>query len=183
MNFQTFLQTNAEFADFTDEQLVLLEKSMRVDEYPADHIFFEEGTPGKDIYLIVDGQVCVSHRQGRKSGAFEIKDLQPGEWFGLVSVLESGKHEATCTAKTKVTVASLPKSAFNLLYNSNVELAHKIQKLISHQVIRDHRALLLLIRKTMATLDNTDNKQKVLQTIHMQYQGPERRTKRKASLS
>jgi len=178
MNFQDFLQTTPEFANFTNAQLTLLEKSMLVKDYPEGHVFFEEGSSGKNIYLIIDGQVSVSHKRGKKCGALEIKTMFPGEWFGLVSVLGKGKHEASCIAKTKATVASLPHTAFTLLYNSNVELAHLIQKLITHQVIRDHRALLSLIRKIMTTLENTDDKQKVLQTIYMQYRGPERRGQR-----
>lgn len=177
MNFQKFLETTPEFAAFTNEQLTLLEKTMLVKKYPAGHVFFKEDSVGSNIYLIVDGQVTVSHKRGKKYGDLEIKTMHPGEWFGLVSILGTGRHEATCTAKTEVTVASLPQSAFTLLYTSNIQLAHQIHKLITHQVIRDHRALLALIRKSMTTIDNTDDKQNVLETIHMQYRGAERRRK------
>lgn len=175
MNFQTFLQTAPEFDDFSNEELDLLEKTMRVDDYPAGHVFFEEDTPGTEIYLIVDGQVSVTHKRGKQHGWLEVKVLQPGEWFSLVSVLDSGKHVASCSAKTNVTVATLPKSAFNLLYNSNIELAHKIQRIVTSQVISDHRTLLSLIRKVMTDLEGPEDKQKLLQVIHLKYRGPERR--------
>ncbi len=175
MNFETFLQVTPEFSDFTNEELTLLDKSMRVDEYSADHVFIEEGAHGEEIYFIIDGIVSVSHKRGKKNGWLEIERLQPGEWFGLVSVLEAGVHKATYTAVTKVTIASLPKAAFNLLYNSNLELALKIQNLITYQVIRDHRALLSLIRKTMSALESTDDKKKILEMFYKQYLGSDRR--------
>lgn len=175
MNFESFLQTNAQFSDFTIDELTLLEHSMRVDEYSKDHIFIEEGTPGKEIYLLLDGHVSVSHKRGKISGWLEIEHLQPGEWFGLVSVLDSGLHKSTYKALSNVVVASLPQTAFKLLYNSHIELAHKIQKLITYQVIRDHRALLSVIRKTMGALDNTSDKKKVLQIMYKDYEWPDRR--------
>ena len=177
MNFETFLQVASDFDEFTNEELLLLEHSMRVDRYPKDHVFIEEGTPGKEIYLIVDGQVSVSHKRGVKNGWLEIERLHFGDWFGLVSLLESGVHKATYTSLSAVTVASLPKVAFNLLYNSNIELAHKIQKLITLQVIRDHRALLALIRKTMSKLEHSEDKKKVLNMFYKQYLGPDRRVR------
>lgn len=175
MNFETFLQTMPEFIDFTNDDLTLLERSMRVDNYSKEHVFIEEGNIGDEIYLLIEGQVSVSHKRGVKTGWLEIERLHPGEWFGLVSVLESGIHKATYMAVTNVTVASLPQTAFNLLYNSNIELAHKIQKLITFQVIRDHRALLSLIRNTMTALEKTDDKTKVLEKIYKEYLGPDRR--------
>ena len=142
MNFETFLQVTPEFADFTNEDLMLLEKSMRVDVYPEDHVFIEEGGPGEDIFLIIDGEVSVSHKRGFKRGWLQIERLHSAEWFGLVSVTDSGVHKATYTAATKVIVASLPKTAFTLLNNSKIKLAYKLQKLITYHVLRDHRALL-----------------------------------------
>lgn len=177
MNFETFLQVTPEFDCFTNEDLEILEHSMRVDNFKSGHIFIEEGAPGEEIYLILDGLVSVSHKRGKKSGWLEIERLHAGEWFGLVSVLELGVHKASYTAVSDVVVASLPNTAFNLLYNSNIELAHKLQKIITYQVIRDHRALLSLIRKTMTTLENTDDKKKVLETIYKKYLGPERRNR------
>lgn len=175
MSFESFLLTTPDFSDFSNNELELLEHSMRVDEYNKGHVFIEEGEPGKDIYLILDGHVSVSHKRGKKSGWLEIEHLQPGEWFGLISVLDSGFHKVTYTALTKVTVASLPQTAFKLLYNSHIELAHKIQKLITHQVIRDHRALLSVIRKTVGRLENTRDKEKVLKIMYKDFEWPDRR--------
>lgn len=176
MNFETFLQVTDEFSDFTNEDLMLLEKSMRVDIYPVDHVFIEEENLGEDVYLIIDGEVSVSHKRGFKSGWLEIERLHSAEWFGLVSATDSGIHKTTYTAATKVTVASLPKTAFTLLYNSNIELAYKLQKLITYQVLRDHRSLLSLIRKTMTTIENSGESRNVLDMIYKENLSSERRS-------
>lgn len=175
MEFHKFLQTINDFANLTNEQLATLEQSMVVSTHPDGHVFFKENTKGDNIYLIIEGQISVTHNRGKKCGFLEIKRHYPGEWFGIVSIIDNSVHEATCTAVGNVKVASLPARAFMLLYESSAPLAHQIQVSINRQVSKDYRALVDLIRKVIFELEQGEDYQKILYSSLSQYNGPERR--------
>lgn len=176
MEFHKFLQTVPDFSDLTNEQLSILEQSMVVHTHPNGYVFFKENTKGDNVYLIVEGHVSVTHNRGKMCGFMEIKRHQPGEWFGLVSVIDNSLHEATCTAVGDVKVASLPALAFLLLYESSAPLAHQIQSSINRQISKDYRALVDLIRKVLFKLEEGEDFQKILYTTLGQYNGPDRRS-------
>lgn len=175
MDFHKFLQTIPDFSDLTNEQLTLLEQSMAVSTHPDNYEFFKENSKGDNVFLIIEGQVAVTHNRGKKCGFLEIKRLYPGEWFGIVSVIDNGIHEATCKAVGEVKVASLPAIAFKLLYESNAPLAHQIQYAINKQVLTDYRVLVKLIRTVLFELEDGKDFQHILNKTLSQYNGPERR--------
>lgn len=176
MDFHKFLQTIPDFKDIPNSQLAILERSMLVSTYRDGHMFTKEGGRGDKIFLLVDGHVSVTHNKGSQCGFLEIKKLYPGEWFGLISILGNGHHEATCTAIGDVTVAELPSNAFILLYESNAPLAHQIQRSISRQVANDYRSLVNILRKIIFSLDSGEDYQEILGNILNSYSGPERRS-------
>lgn len=175
MDFHKFLQTVPDFSALSNEQLFILEQSMLVSTHHDGYEFIKENTHGDTIYLIIEGQVSVTHNRGKKCGFLEIKRLLPGEWFGIVSVIDNGKHEATCNAVGDVKVASLPARAFMLLYESDAPLAHQIQYAINRQVSKDYRALVKLIRNVLFSIEDGKDYQYILNNLLSQYTGPERR--------
>jgi CRP-like cAMP-binding protein len=175
MDFHKFLQTIPDFSDFTNEQLSILEQSMLVSTHPDGYEFFSENTRGDKVYLIIEGNVSVTHNRGKKCGFLEIKRHHPGEWFGIVSVIDNGKHVATCQAMGDTKVATLPAIAFLLLYDSNAPLAHKIQYSINRQISKDYRALVETLRSVLFAIDEGKDYQYILNKSLPKYDGPERR--------
>ena len=175
MDFHKFLQTIPDFSDLTNEQLSILEQSMLVSTHPDGYEFFNENTRGDKVYLIIEGNVSVTHNRGKKCGFLEIKRHHPGEWFGIVSVIDNGKHVATCQAVGNVKVATLPAIAFLLLYESDAPLAHKIQYSINRQISKDYRALVQMIRNVLFAIEEGKDYQHILNKSLPKYDGPERR--------
>ena len=175
MDFHKFLQTIPDFSDLTNEQLSILEQSMLVSTHPDGYEFFNENTRGDKVYLIIEGNVSVTHNRGKKCGFLEIKRHHPGEWFGIVSVIDNGEHVATCKALGDVTVASLPAIAFLLLYESDAPLAHTIQYSINRQITKDYRALVQMIRNVLFAIEEGKDYQHILNKSLPKYDGPERR--------
>ena len=83
MNFTEFLETVPEFADFSRSDLDTLEHIMVVRDYPDGHVFIREGKSPHDLYLIIDGQIAVTHSHGVERGSVELKRMRAGEVFGL----------------------------------------------------------------------------------------------------
>lgn len=175
MDFHKFLQTIPDFSELTNEQLSILEQSMLVSTHPDGYEFINENTRGDKVYLIIEGNVSVTHNRGKKCGYLEIKRHHPGEWFGIISVIDNGIHAATCQAEGNVKVASLPAVAFLLLYESNAQLAHKIHNSINRQISKDYRALVQTVRNVLFAIEEGKDYQHILNDSLPKYDGPERR--------
>ena len=82
--------------------------------------------------------------------------IRVGELFGLVSLIGSCDHSATCTANGPVTVAYLPRSAFDLLFKAHARIGNHFQLLIAQQLVHDMRAYTaLLIGKLLSREQQT----------------------------
>ena len=174
MNFFEFLQTVPDFDVMSSEDIEILDKIMLVRDYPDGHEFIHEDTVGHDIYLIVDGCVAVTHKKGKNRGLLDMKHLHPGELFGLISLVDDGKHEASCRAIGMVKAASLPRSTFKLLYESNSPLARHFQYIVSRQLMRDYRTLINLLRSIIFA-ENENEANEAANAILIEYHGSERR--------
>ncbi len=141
MNFSEFLQTVPMFADFTQAELGVLEQAMVVRQYPDGHVFIREGESGDAMYLIVDGQVNATRKRHPERGFDVLEKMGPGDMFGLVSLIDYGRRSSACTAVGPVSAASLPRSAFLLLYKAHAPIGYHFQYLIARQLARDARVL------------------------------------------
>ena len=128
-----FLLSVPGFNMLCDEEMEMLEKIMRVDNYASGHKF----KSADNIYLIIDGEVAVTHR--KKGGTLQLDRIHTGEFFGLYALIDSSKRSAKCTAAGSVRAASLPRTAFELLFRSNLALSFHFQHILTNQVVRDMR--------------------------------------------
>jgi CRP-like cAMP-binding protein len=75
------LKRTALFSECTKADLVEVAISADEREAPAGDRLTEEGRPGREFFLLVDGAVAV-RRGGKK-----LTDLGPGDWFGEIAIL------------------------------------------------------------------------------------------------
>jgi CRP/FNR family transcriptional regulator, cyclic AMP receptor protein len=87
-------------------------------EYPSGKNLTEQGKPGDDFFVILEGQADV-YRDGRK-----VRTLSPGDYFGeiaLLSVLKRSPRTATITARTPLRCFLLSKSEFRgVIYEQSI---------------------------------------------------------------
>jgi len=176
MNFSEFLQTVPQFAEFTQPELEALEKAMTVKRYPDGHVFLQEGERGDSMYLIVEGEVLVTRKHKLERGIDVLERVGPGDIFGLVSLIDNGRRSATCTTAGEVTAASLPYSAFRLLFRANAPIAHHFQYLIARQLAHDARVFNQGLREALMSGDES-KMYDILQNVSYEYRGSERRKK------
>ncbi len=141
MDIEEFLETSPTFADFTPAEIEVLGKALTVETCPEDHVFYEEGTRGSTMYIVMDGEVRVSRKRAQGRGYRYRDTLHAGDIFGLQSLIDNRVRYTTCQAATPVTVASLPKTAFNLLYHAHIAIAEHFQYAVARQLTRELRAL------------------------------------------
>ncbi len=168
MILKNYLRSLPGFQFLSDTDVEHVAAAMRVDEYPKGHVFVYQDRLNQDLFLLLNGQIDVTH-YGNTGRFYTLKTLQPGEFFGLPS-LSTGKPAVTSsTAQGPVKVASLPFSAYLLLYQPDSEIGCRFQFVIATQLARDlhdrHDALRNLlaqvyggITKLEATTDSHEAK-------------------------
>lgn len=87
---------------------------------PAGRVLCEEGTVGREFFLIVDGQATVS-RNGQR-----ITTLGPGQYFGELALLDRRPRSATVVSDTEMLLLVLGQRQFNGVLDAVPALAHKL---------------------------------------------------------
>jgi CRP-like cAMP-binding protein len=146
-DFNDFLQRVPVFAEFGPGELSALERAMTVDRYPDGHVFIGETEPGESLFLIIEGRVIATHKRLNIRGMDVVEHLEPGELFGIISLIDNGPSWATYRAAGAVTAASLPIGAFELLFTAHAPIAHHFQNLIAMQLARDLRTCAKTLRE------------------------------------
>lgn len=141
MDLSEFLRTSTAFEGFTQSDIGVLERALRVDRFAANHVLLKEGKKGHVLYILMDGQIKMTHTHKSGRGVDDLGVLTAGDVFGLQSLIDGRPRYSTCRTLTAVAVASLPKPAFDLLYHQHSELAEHFQFLVARQLVRDLRRL------------------------------------------
>ncbi len=136
MILKNYLRLLPGFQFLSDSDVEHVAAAMRVDEYPNEHVFIYQDRLNQELFLLLDGKIEVNH-YGNTGRYYTLKTLKPGEFFGLPS-LSTGKPAVTSsTARGPVKVASLPFSAYLLLYQPDSEIGCRFQFVIATQLASD----------------------------------------------
>ena len=105
--------------------------------YKAGQSIFHEGEPGKDLFIIVDGQVRISkHIPGIGEEALAI--LERGDFFGEMAMVDQVSRSADATAHTDVTVLPIDKTLLNECLSRDEESSYQfltiLCKMLSHRL-------------------------------------------------
>ena len=99
-------------------------------------VLVEEGKPGHEFFLIVDGTAEV-RRKNRK-----VATLGRGQFFGELSLLDRGPRSATVVADTDMTLVVLGQREFLGVIDEVPAMAHKLLAALAGRLREaDSRAL------------------------------------------
>ena len=66
-------------------------RSMKMQQHRTAHdIVFNEGDPGKEFYIIIDGSVAIRKRNAHGRGSLKLAVLSAGEGFGEIALMQDG---------------------------------------------------------------------------------------------
>jgi CRP/FNR family cyclic AMP-dependent transcriptional regulator len=74
-----------------------------INEYDVGDVIFEEGSTGRELYVVLDGKIDIAKDSG--AARTTIVTLGKGEFFGEMAVIDGSSRSATAIAaapKTKV---------------------------------------------------------------------------------
>ena len=98
-------------------QIALLSSELNL---PAGRTLMTEGEPGREFFVLAEGQVEV-RRKGRR-----IRELSDGDFLGEIALLTDLPRTATVTALTPVTVLLLTARDFRTLMREVPSLQPKV---------------------------------------------------------
>ena len=67
-----------------------------INEYDASEVIFEEGSTGRELFVVLEGKVDIVKTTG--AGRTTIASLGKGEFFGEMAVIDGSARSATAVA-------------------------------------------------------------------------------------
>ena len=132
------------FHGLTSGQLGRVMTSMQRRRYTAGEKLFEEGQPGKAVFIIKSGQVELTRFS--PDGPRSLGVLGPGQMFGEMALLEQMNRTATATVQED--------GEIYLLYTATLESLIRDHPRIGVRLLRNMAIMLsALLRRTNKELD------------------------------
>src|SRR5512137_988776 len=114
-------------------------------EFPRGTVLFREGDPGREMYVVQRGRVCISARVGAVEKV--LSTLGQGEFFGEMSILNDAPRSATATCLEDCVLLVVDARTFEAMVRASSEIAVRmIQKLAGRLAEADRQIENLLLR-------------------------------------
>jgi len=101
-----FLRKVPDLKTLSNRELINLAEAMEEEVYEPGEFVVRQGEKGDYFYIIVQGDVDVE-----KDGN-NVATLKPGDYFGERALLKEDTRDATCIAKSRLTVLSINRASF-----------------------------------------------------------------------
>lgn len=135
------------------EQLKNLSIDRKVRKFKKKEMIFHEADHPTYLYFINSGKVK-SFRMNEDGKELIVDLYNQGDFFGYMPLLEGIPYRESAVALEETEVALIPKSDFNLLLQSNRDVAGKFIKLLSNNISEKEDKLLRIayssVRKRVA---------------------------------
>ncbi len=118
------------FSGFSEDELRRVAELSRIIEPPAGTVITQIGDAGDSFFIIIDGMAAVRTPVGPGS------QLQPGDCFGEMSLVDGEPRSATIVATTDLRVLVVDRSHFWRLLDETPELLRRILTILSRRVRR-----------------------------------------------
>jgi len=113
------------FSTSSARDLRTIRKALEEVTVPPDRLLTEQGTIGREFFLIVEGQASVK-RNNRK-----VATLGPGQYFGELALLDRRPRSASVTSDTDMTLLVLGQRQFNGVLDAVPALSRKLLSAMS----------------------------------------------------
>ena len=118
------------FSGFNEDELRQVAEHLRIVEAPAGTVITQIGDAGDSFFIIIDGTAAVRTPVGAGS------QLQPGDCFGEMSLVDGEPRSATIVATTDLRLLVVERSHFWRLLDETPELMRRILTILSRRVRR-----------------------------------------------
>jgi len=133
------------FSGFNEHELRRVAELSRIAEAAAGTVVTQIGEPGDSFFIIIDGAVAVRTPVGAGS------QLQPGDFFGEMSLLDGEPRSATIVATTDLRLLIVDRGHFWRLLDETPDLVRRMLTILSRRVRRLEQAVHAILHGTNPT--------------------------------
>jgi CRP/FNR family cyclic AMP-dependent transcriptional regulator len=108
------------FSTSSAKDLRTIRKALEEVTVPAGRLLTEQGTIGREFFLIVSGQASV--RRGNR----KVATLGPGQYFGELALLDRRPRSASVISDTEMVLLVLGQRQFNGVLDAMPALSRKL---------------------------------------------------------
>lgn len=109
-------------------ELGLVTKHMRMDEFACGHVLFREGDPGEHLYFIIDGKIDIYKTTRDMTDEVRIATLTKGRTLGEMALIDHAPRSASARVTQKAILVSLSRNGFETLLEKHPKIGVKILK-------------------------------------------------------
>ena len=101
-------------------------------EFPAGHVLFRDGEPGKEMYVIQAGKVRIS--KSVRGVETTLVVVGPGAFFGEMSILNNKPRSASATVEENSKLLVIDPKTFEAMVRGNAEIAVRLIKTLAQRL-------------------------------------------------
>jgi len=145
-----------------------------VKKFSKDKVIFNEGSKGREMYVIIKGKIQISQLVNNQAHVLSI--MEEGTFFGEMSTIRGVPRVATATAESDVELLVVSPSTFRDLLQTKPGFGIKVIKELCNRLEDSNKrieklALLNQIERVVRLLMNlvTDHGQKAFKPMKLDY--------------
>lgn len=134
--------------------------------FKKGEIIIKEGDAGKSFFFVTEGSVSVYGGFG-KNNQMKIGDIEAGEFFGEMAILEEYPRSATIVAKDNVSVVEIPGDEMNSFFEENPDMIFELMRHLGNRirVMTDDYNEAKILLKDLKKADTPNEKQSLFSKI------------------
>ena len=139
------------FGGLTDDVLAKFGGALEVLEVGPGAMVFKEGDSGREMYVVLDGEMEVLRRSKRNVEA-RVAILGPGDWFGEMSILDIMPRSATVRVIAPSRLLRLTTQDLDALYRRDLKSYSLLVLNIAREISRRLRVADGLLAELVANV-------------------------------
>jgi CRP-like cAMP-binding protein len=109
------------FGGLSSDTLEFLSTRLEQRQVPAGEVVFREGDAGRELYLLLSGEIEVLKHSDRHGTDARVAVLGPNDWFGEMSVLSVQHRSATTRALSPCILLKVSAHTIDELYRHDIK--------------------------------------------------------------
>ena len=134
-DLKAFLLATPFFDGLPDGSLDLLMSMLVERSFEAGSTVVAEGEPGRSMFIVKSGRLAVSKRT-KAGGVIPISILQPGDFFGEMTLIEMQNRSATVVAEAPTVLYELTAQKLYACYKADIHAYVIVLQNINRELCR-----------------------------------------------
>ena len=153
-DLKAFLLATPFFGGLSDASLDLLVTMLVERQYDAGATVVTEGEPGRSMFVVHAGELVVS-RLGDSGRSIWMAALEPGDFFGEMTLIEMQNRSATVVAESATTLYELTAKNLYTYYKADIHAYVIVMQNINRELCRRLRRADIRIAELIARADGS----------------------------